>query len=100
SVAAPTAAVLLYCRVRLYYQTFFFEEEDGIRIGHVTGVQTCALPISVVNPKPPAPAAPRRRRGSSPRCWGWTRPRWRGPRSTPRTEERRVGKEGRWGAAA
>src|SRR5690625_7041732 len=25
---------------------FFFQAEDGIRDGHVTGVQTCALPIS------------------------------------------------------
>src|SRR6266508_2307231 len=25
---------------------FFFDVEDGIRDGHVTGVQTCALPIS------------------------------------------------------
>src|SRR5690625_6029853 len=24
---------------------FFFSAEDGIRDGHVTGVQTCALPI-------------------------------------------------------
>src|SRR5690625_7698057 len=24
---------------------FFFQAEDGIRDGHVTGVQTCALPI-------------------------------------------------------
>src|SRR5215510_1676160 len=24
---------------------FFFQAEDGIRCGHVTGVQTCALPI-------------------------------------------------------
>src|SRR5690625_2079097 len=29
----------------MYY--FFFQAEDGIRDGHVTGVQTCALPISV-----------------------------------------------------
>src|SRR6266508_6615214 len=28
---------------------FFFQAEDGIRDGHVTGVQTCALPISLVN---------------------------------------------------
>src|SRR5690625_7844059 len=28
---------------------FFFQAEDGIRDGHVTGVQTCALPISAVN---------------------------------------------------
>src|SRR5690625_7971507 len=27
---------------------FFFQAEDGIRDGHVTGVQTCALPISVI----------------------------------------------------
>src|SRR5439155_7188213 len=26
-------------------QFFFFQAEDGIRDGHVTGVQTCALPI-------------------------------------------------------
>src|SRR5439155_10305661 len=26
---------------------FFFRAEDGIRDGHVTGVQTCALPILV-----------------------------------------------------
>src|SRR5690625_2825204 len=32
---------------------FFFQAEDGIRCGHVTGVQTCALPISR-----PAPARP------------------------------------------
>src|SRR5215208_7544407 len=25
--------------------TFFFQAEDGIRDGHVTGVPTCALPI-------------------------------------------------------
>src|SRR5437870_8616999 len=27
---------------------FFFQAEDGIRGGHVTGVQTCALPISTL----------------------------------------------------
>src|SRR5690606_36990337 len=27
---------------------FFFQAEDGIRVFHVTGVQTCALPISPV----------------------------------------------------
>src|SRR5690625_7982049 len=27
---------------------FFFQAEDGIRGGHVTGVQTCALPICEV----------------------------------------------------
>src|SRR5689334_24189369 len=28
---------------------FFFQAEDGIRDGTVTGVQTCALPISFAN---------------------------------------------------
>src|SRR5439155_6970839 len=28
---------------------FFFQAEDGIRDGHVTGVQTCALPIFISN---------------------------------------------------
>src|SRR5437870_7321838 len=27
------------------FDPFFFQAEDGIRYGHVTGVQTCALPI-------------------------------------------------------
>src|SRR5690625_5420419 len=27
------------------FSLFFFQAEDGIRVGHVTGVQTCALPI-------------------------------------------------------
>src|SRR5690606_39286685 len=30
----------------LYGFFFFFQAEDGIRDFHVTGVQTCALPIS------------------------------------------------------
>src|SRR6202043_3415767 len=62
----------------------FFQAEDGIRYGHVTGVQTCALPIcpGCSQSGPPgticsacigAPAAD----------------------STARSEERRVGKEGR-----
>src|SRR2546429_4868891 len=29
---------------------FFFQAEDGIRYGAVTGVQTCALPISSASP--------------------------------------------------
>src|SRR5690606_39279545 len=28
------------------FDFFFFQAEDGIRVFHVTGVQTCALPIS------------------------------------------------------
>src|SRR5690606_40617436 len=30
----------------VYVLCFFFQAEDGIRDFHVTGVQTCALPIS------------------------------------------------------
>src|SRR5690625_7995689 len=34
------------CLVTYFYSFgFFFQAEDGIRDGHVTGVQTCALPI-------------------------------------------------------
>src|SRR5439155_6132373 len=41
---------------------FFFQAEDGIRDGHVTGVQTCALPISPSPPCARPTPAPRR-------CW-------------------------------
>src|SRR5439155_12859574 len=34
---------------RLFQYFFFFQAEDGIRDGHVTGVQTCALPISAIH---------------------------------------------------
>src|SRR5699024_12143925 len=30
----------------IMYKNFFFQAEDGIRDRNVTGVQTCALPIS------------------------------------------------------
>src|SRR5690625_5513900 len=56
----------LYCTLQILNLTlllvlilfFFFQAEDGIRDGHVTGVQTCALPIyqeseiSLKSPKP------------------------------------------------
>src|SRR5439155_12532172 len=32
-------------RERTNMALFFFQADDGIRDGHVTGVQTCALPI-------------------------------------------------------
>src|SRR5690606_22214599 len=34
---------------------FFFQAEDGIRAFHVTGVQTCALPIFVILKTGPTP---------------------------------------------
>src|SRR5690625_6983803 len=65
---------------------FFFQAEDGIRDGHVTGVQTCALPIY----------------GD----FGYEIPMTRlfyKPEEMPsleaRSEERRVGKEGRCGGS-
>src|SRR5256885_8165884 len=34
------------CMIVVYVSFFFFQAEDGIRDYKVTGVQTCALPIS------------------------------------------------------
>src|SRR6266513_4339675 len=63
---------------------FFFQAEDGIRDRNVTGVQTCALPIS-------ARCGRRRWR----RWWHCCR---RSASAGRRSEERRVGKEcrSRW----
>src|SRR5438309_11904940 len=62
---------------------FFFQAEDGIRDGTVTGVQTCALPISKVSrcASSPHPRNLRSQGGS-----GSSSP------SRSRSEERRVGK--------
>src|SRR5689334_14429764 len=49
---------------------FFFQAEDGIRDGTVTGVQTCALPISGV---PPGGGPPSRSAGV--RAWKPNPPR-------------------------
>src|SRR2546429_1762158 len=40
--------------LRLKFATFFFKAEAGIREVAVTGVQTCALPISISIRIPPA----------------------------------------------
>src|SRR5947209_19021442 len=65
---------------------FFFQAEDGIRDIGVTGVQTCALPISLPSPWPQA------RQRVPPGALPRNRLRRR------RSEERRVGKEcrSRW----
>src|SRR5690606_39946492 len=79
---------------------FFFQAEDGIRDFHVTGVQTCALPIST--PVPRKLSKSRRRRtgdattmppsgADSPGAAFRDHARLRG-RPTVRSEERRVGK--------
>src|SRR5439155_7938028 len=91
---------------------FFFQAEDGIRDGHVTGVQTCALPIWLSILSGEAICLPVGGSASSP-PWRW---RAAGPehprvarlnkrrhnrlRDPPISEERRVGKEcrSRWAA--
>src|SRR5690606_341415 len=50
---------LVYLYSFVYFFFFFFQAEDGIRDFHVTGVQTCALPIWAASrtrsqPWPPA----------------------------------------------
>src|SRR5262249_59517825 len=81
---------------------FFFQAEDGIRDWSVTGVQTCALPISAPATRCPRArrdvvraAAPRSHRGvpARPRGQG-ARGSARGAPAVTRSEERRVGKEG------
>src|SRR5439155_3605230 len=77
---------------------FFFQAEDGIRDGHVTGVQTCALPIFALWQVHRSWNRPRdlvfdhsriiRMRLSSP---GSSEPK--SLVETNRSEERRVGKE-------
>src|SRR5437879_11812768 len=50
---------------------FFFQAEDGIRDTSVTGVQTCALPISITSKKVmDATAAPWLKYGGTPKL-GW-----------------------------
>src|SRR6266511_1752131 len=70
----------------LFMFSFFFQAEDGIRDFHVTGVQTCALPISGRRCHPEQPAG-----RQYPPYLGWgpvyaglsslkgvLRPKWRG----------------------
>src|SRR5690606_41054607 len=87
---------------------FFFQAEDGIRDFHVTGVQTCALPIFLrlrgARDLPRGHRRQRRRlcaggRRDLPRVGRRDLPRRRScGRGGPgiRSEERRVGKECRW----
>ena len=46
SVTVVQLGVIMCCSCRLFGALFFFQAEDGIRDDLVTGVQTCALPIS------------------------------------------------------
>src|SRR5215471_5685629 len=49
---------------------FFFQAEDGIRDLYVTGVQTCALPISLSEALPPGYVTVERERSMSDRMRG------------------------------
>src|SRR5438046_6658811 len=96
-----------YCFFVLFF--FFFQAEDGIRDWSVTGVQTCALPISDglggsllfqerTESAGEADAARRRRaRIPAARAAGTHALRRRGAAAEARrrSEERRVGKESR-----
>src|SRR5258708_23200419 len=90
---------------------FFFQAEDGIRDDLVTGVQTCALPISTPALIPSCSADPISRSSSRsyyPARSTYPRPALARPSQTlpprlphkraARSEERRVGKEcrSRW----
>src|SRR5207244_4622004 len=87
---------------------FFFQAEDGIRDDLVTGVQTCALPICMAAPIVPIGEElaigrmfhlddPSRRRRSRDIAVSFSSRRLPGLLCRRRSEERRVGKEGRCG---
>src|SRR5439155_7137079 len=80
----------IYCSI--YF--FFFQAEDGIRDGHVTGVQTCALPIFQDLDARIVLTVERSHIGRAP-C---RLSRLRRAKPETRSEERRVGKEcrSRW----
>src|SRR5690606_39544395 len=90
------------CESVLSAFAFFFQAEDGIRDFHVTGVQTCALPIFPVDERRPLATEPEADGRGAP-ADGEGRPvlevrdlvkRYPGAEALG-SEERRVGKEGR-----
>src|SRR5438132_7148297 len=70
---------------------FFFQAEDGIRDHCVTGVQTCALPISCSTPAPIAIPNARSRVAPAASAAGW--------RQAERDSTTRAGEGGGAGAA-
>src|SRR3989449_7668685 len=89
----------MFMYIALLFFLFFFQAEDGIRDVAVTGVQTCALPISsgrTARERPPPSTASRGRSrsrrvpsGSAARRSAASRP------TRSRSGEGRVGEEGR-----
>src|SRR3546814_10077744 len=93
-VAVLVNSVCLFCCYFLLYCVFFFffsSRRRHTRCALVTGVQTCALPISFRGRRCRLPSLPRcRSRGGPPRS---PARRCRGCCRCRRSEERRVGKE-------
>src|SRR5207302_8069097 len=88
------------CWLRDPVASFFFQAEDGIRDFHVTGVQTCALPISLCGGLTAPEAAVIRKEGDVDAALAKAAKRVEAEYGTPflshatmRSEERRVGKE-------
>src|SRR5436190_16259028 len=89
-----------------FFFFFFFQAEDGIRDHCVTGVQTCALPISRVMPRAATMIVATRleegqkimvaARGIT-RVLGFALDEAQLRKATLRSEERRVGKECSYG---
>src|SRR2546427_2108696 len=55
----------MHSALQYFYFFFFFQAEDGIRDLTVTGVQTCALPISSLSSTTRNPKSPSRVRSRS-----------------------------------
>src|SRR3712207_8397816 len=90
-----------FCIEQLMFYFFFFQAEDGIRDIGVTGVQTCALPISAARHRRVEPAQPGAALGDGLLIGAVQRDvgaHPRGEAGAGRSEERRVGKEcrSRW----
>src|SRR5690606_39974468 len=94
----PTAAGM-HAVLRMRFSSFFFQAEDGIRAFHVTGVQTCALPICREGLQARRRGArrdvPAGRTGRAPRLAEAPAAVRVEHRHAARSEERRVGKEWR-----
>src|SRR5690625_7420125 len=84
---------------------FYFQAEDGIRDGHVTGVQTCALPIYELDSLDGEKIIKEGTNFKNTVIWNKLYPFQRDgvvgiidkiEKHNGRSEERRVGKEGRY----
>src|SRR5207245_7369901 len=88
---------LMFCLLFLNFLFFFFfQAEDGIRDATVTGVQTCALPISLVRDSADGTRRQSRETRAALPINRQERPHLRElrrPADGVRSEERRVGKE-------